>query len=147
MTSLKEAFIEDHKIISQMIDDLSQTIVSNKGNFMEEFNDLRNAINKHIKEEEDIHRTIISQSDQFEDIIKSTKAQHQTITKILDDMWDYEDLELEELQHQMNQLITISKQHQTFEEEYLYHHADTILDEKEKSRIIYELESRIKQTR
>jgi len=144
MASLKEAFVQDHNIINQMLDELAQKRTD--GNFMQRFNDLRNAINKHIKEEEGIHQTIINQSGDFEDIIKSTKTQHKEITRILDNICNYEDYEFEELQDQINYLISISKQHQKFEEKYLYNYVDNILDEKEKSRIIYEIESRIKRT-
>lgn len=144
MNRLENAFTQDHNIIDQMLNEFAQTSRINDKNQMQLFNDLRNAINKHMKEEEGIHQTIINKSNYFEDIIKSTKEQHREITKILDEMCYFEDYEPEEKEQKINELIYITKQHHKFEEEYIYSKIDNLLDEKEKERIIFELESKVK---
>lgn len=146
MSSIKEAFVQDHKIIDGMLNEFIQAQRNNQSNRMELFNDLRNAINKHQKEEE-LYQLFKQQSTELNDVIRSVRTQHEQIIRQLNNMCDVEDEDEVDCNHLVNELLNIIKEHEKFEEQYLYEEVDKALDEKDKERIIYNLQSHVKTTR
>ena len=146
MVNIKDVFTQDHRILNKMLVEYAQSQKSKSRNSTQLFNDVRNAINKHIKEEEELYNTFHKTSAELDDIIKSVRTQHEQIKKLLDNMHDVCDEEPEECENRTNELLSLTNYHERFEEEYLYTKFDELLSEKEKDRAIYEIQSRYKMT-
>lgn len=148
MTSILEVFMQDHKILDEMFIEYARAVQTKRNNTTNLFNDLKNALEKHMKQEEELYQLFQTKSNELDDVIQSVRTQHENLIQKLHDVSDYEaEEEEQDYEHYVNEFINAIQIHEKFEEQYLYTKLDEILTDEEKEEFIYELHMQVKNTR
>ena len=143
MQTITEVFIKDHKEMGELLNEFLTAQINKQNNINDLFNIVRNALDEHIKEEEQMYHTYETRNKELDEIIKTVRTQHETIKKILEDIGLSEEIN-EEYEQLVRKLLQTIQEHEEFEEEYLYPKFDEVLTNREKEQTIFQLTSKEK---
>ena len=127
-------FVHDHHILDALFAKFCQEKQENSPNSTNTLNDLKNAFERHWREEEILYNSYQGQEEELLDKIRLILNQHKLMASFLMDLYQ-EDCNLKKHQ-EINNLFV---EHRKLEERYVYVKFDEVLSEEERQKVIDDL--------
>jgi hypothetical protein len=128
---ITEHFVKDHEVLNQLTEKFFESD-RNGPDFTNRYNDLRNALRRHMDQERTLYNLYKGQEQELLDKIDLILKQHKLILDILEQIYYGESSD-------NSQLTRLLEEHKTLEEEYVYVKFDEVLSHEEKMEVIKDL--------